>query len=99
MTSTEAIQSALSAVQQAAEQRQISQTAKENIGAWLIEHRYADYLPAVIQHIEDEKWQSLDDTFWTIIPFGTGGRRGRMYPIGSNAINDRTIGELSLIHI
>ena len=26
-------------------------------------------------------------------PFGTGGRRGRMYPIGSNAINDRTIGE------
>ena len=27
------------------------------------------------------------------IPFGTGGRRGRMYPIGCNAINDRTIGE------
>ena len=26
-------------------------------------------------------------------PFGTGGRRGRMYPIGCNAINDRTIGE------
>ena len=35
----------------------------------------------------------LDDVFWTVIPFGTGGRRGRMYPIGSNAINDRTIGE------
>ena len=93
MTSTEAIQSALSAVQQAAEQKQISQTAKENIGAWLTEHRYADYLAEVIQHIEDEKWQALDDAFWTIIPFGTGGRRGRMYPIGSNAINDRTIGE------
>ena len=28
-----------------------------------------------------------------MIPFGTGGRRGRMYPIGTNAINDRTIGE------
>src|SRR5882757_594262 len=39
------------------------------------------------------KWQVLDDVFWTVIPFGTGGRRGRMYPIGSNAINDRTIGE------
>ena len=63
MTSTEAIQSALSAVQQAAEQKQISQTAKENIGAWLTEHRYADYLAEVIQHIEDEKWQALDDAF------------------------------------
>ena len=31
--------------------------------------------------------------FWTVIPFGTGGRRGRMYPIGCNAINERTIGE------
>ena len=39
------------------------------------------------------KWQELDDVFWTVIPFGTGGRRGSMYPIGSNAINDRTIGE------
>jgi phosphomannomutase len=28
-----------------------------------------------------------------VIPFGTGGRRGKMYPVGSNAINDRTIGE------
>ena len=39
------------------------------------------------------KWQALDDAFWTVIPFGTGGRRGRMYEIGSNTINDRTIGE------
>ena len=37
--------------------------------------------------------KQLDDVFWTVIPFGTGGRRGKMYPIGSNAINDRTIGE------
>ncbi|MGW8256747.1 MAG: phospho-sugar mutase, partial [Thermoguttaceae bacterium] len=35
----------------------------------------------------------LEEAFWTVIPFGTGGRRGRMYPIGCNAINDRTIGE------
>ncbi|MEZ6077380.1 MAG: hypothetical protein R3C56_17425 [Pirellulaceae bacterium] len=39
------------------------------------------------------KWQKLDDVFWTVIPFGTGGRRGRMYEFGSNAINERTIGE------
>ena len=49
--------------------------------------------PQVAEHIAEGKWKELDDVFWTVIPFGTGGRRGRMYPIGSNAINDRTIGE------
>lgn len=63
------------------------------ITQWLTQPRYAEYAPEVARHIDDEKWQILDDVFWTIIPFGTGGRRGRMYPIGSNSINDRTIGE------
>ena len=43
--------------------------------------------------LNSQQWRQLDDVFFTVIPFGTGGRRGRMYPIGSNAINDRTIGE------
>src|SRR5690606_7100242 len=55
--------------------------------------RYAEYAPQVAEHLAAGKFQELDDVFWTIIPFGTGGRRGKMYPIGSNAINDRTIGE------
>jgi phosphomannomutase len=38
-------------------------------------------------------WGQLEAVFWTTIPFGTGGRRGRLYPIGTNAINDRTIGQ------
>src|SRR5262249_23141848 len=49
--------------------------------------------PQVAEHVATEKWKELDDVFWTVIPFGTGGRRGRMYPIGCNAINERTIGE------
>ncbi|MBC8352605.1 MAG: phospho-sugar mutase [Planctomycetes bacterium] len=71
----------------------LSSGARDNIRAWLSEARYAAYASQVIEHIADGKWQELDDAFWTVIPFGTGGRRGRMYPIGSNAINDRTIGE------
>lgn len=71
----------------------LTASAAENIAKWLTEDRYADYAPEVIEHIADEKWKVLDDVFWTVIPFGTGGRRGKMYPIGSNAINDRTIGE------
>ncbi|MEX2169596.1 MAG: phospho-sugar mutase [Pirellulales bacterium] len=71
----------------------VTASAAENITDWLTEPRYDEYAPQVIEHIADEKWQVLDDVFWTVIPFGTGGRRGKMYPIGSNAINDRTIGE------
>ena len=47
----------------------------------------------VAERIAAGKWQELEDVFWTTIPFGTGGRRGKLYPIGTNAINDRTIGE------
>ncbi len=71
----------------------LSAGAVKNIRDWLTEPRYAEYAPQVAKHLAAGKFQELDDVFWTIIPFGTGGRRGKMYPIGSNAINDRTIGE------
>src|SRR6056297_1916766 len=83
----------MAAVQAAASAGKLSVSAVENIQRWLTEDRYAEYRDEVAGQIAEEKWQALDDAFWTIIPFGTGGRRGRMYPIGSNAINDRTIGE------
>jgi len=84
---------AVSRLNEALAQKQITQGAFENILAWLQEPRYRDYEEEVRQHIEQGEWQTLDDVFWTVIPFGTGGRRGRMYPIGCNVINDRTIGE------
>lgn len=83
----------LAAIDQAAANEKITAGARDNIRVWLTEPRYAEYADQVAEHINTEQWQALDDAFWTIIPFGTGGRRGRMYPIGSNAINDRTIGE------
>lgn len=89
MSATDALQAA----KQAGSDGKLSDTAIKNIECWLTEDRYSEYREQVAQEIAEEKWQALDDAFWTIIPFGTGGRRGRMYPIGSNAINDRTIGE------
>lgn len=83
----------LSQVQAAADEGKISDSAVGNITSWLTEPRYEEYAAKVAEHVYEGKWRELDDVFWTIIPFGTGGRRGRMYPIGSNAINDRTIGE------
>ena len=65
---------------------------------WLAQPRYAEFAAELAARIdrcaaEPELWKELDDVYWTVIPFGTGGRRGTMYPVGSNAINDRTIGE------
>jgi len=83
----------LEQVEQALAAQKITSSARDNIRTWLTQPRYAEYAAQIAEHIDSEQWQALDDAFWTIIPFGTGGRRGRMYPIGSNAINDRTIGE------
>ncbi|MCC9658016.1 phospho-sugar mutase [Rhodopirellula halodulae] len=87
------VEEGLAAVEQACEEKKLTAGAVENIRSWLTESRYSEYRDQTLQHIADGMWQKLDDVFWTIIPFGTGGRRGRMYEIGSNAINDRTIGE------
>lgn len=87
------VSAVLSEIEQAVQQKRLISTAAENLHRWLTEARYSRYLNEVVAHVKQGKWKELDDAFWTIIPFGTGGRRGRMYPIGSNAINDRTIGE------
>ncbi|MCE9604757.1 MAG: phospho-sugar mutase [Planctomycetia bacterium] len=87
------LKSLTSQIQQSVEAGRLTKSAAENIHVWLTEPRYGEYAAEVASHVVAGKWKELDDAFWTIIPFGTGGRRGRMYPIGSNAINDRTIGE------
>jgi phosphoglucomutase/phosphomannomutase len=94
MTKTEfTLKSILSQLEQAAAANKITPSSAAMIRRWLTEPRFADYAGEVAAHIAAGKWKELDDVFWTVIPFGTGGRRGKMYPIGSNAINDRTIGE------
>jgi phosphoglucomutase/phosphomannomutase len=91
--SSRAVNEALDLLTKAERARNVSGSAAKNIQSWLSEDRYAEYVAEVIKHIQDGNWATLDDVFWTVIPFGTGGRRGKMYPIGCNAINDRTIGE------
>ncbi|MHB1037322.1 MAG: phospho-sugar mutase [Pirellulales bacterium] len=87
------LSAAIATLDRAAAEGKLSASAVKNIRVWLTEPRYAEYAPQVAEHLAAGRWKELDDVFWTVIPFGTGGRRGKMYPIGSNAINDRTIGE------
>lgn len=73
-------------------QYNLSQAAQQNMEQWLTNPRYAAYKPEIEALIAAENWKTLEDSFFTIIPFGTGGRRGPV-GIGSNRMNKITIGE------
>lgn len=70
----------------------LSEEAANNVTKWLEKKKYQEYKPQLLEMIEAEKWQELEDAFFKIIEFGTGGRRGTT-GIGSNRINKVTIGE------
>ena len=73
-------------------QNHLSQTAQENVTTWLTNAKYAEYKPELEKLIAKEDWKTLEDSFFMTIPFGTGGRRGKV-GVGSNRINKATIGE------
>jgi phosphoglucomutase len=70
----------------------LSSEAVKNVTAWLNEPKYAQYRDDLMQMINEEHWEDLENAFFKVIEFGTGGRRG-MTGIGSNRINRVTIGE------
>jgi phosphoglucomutase/phosphomannomutase len=68
----------------------VKSAAIGNLQAWLTDPAFADYAPQVRYLIETGKWDVLLDSFYQVIPFGTGGRRGPV-GIGPNRINAWTI--------
>lgn len=77
---------------QATAQKKISPVAAQAIHSWLTEPAYADYQPELIKLLQEKKWQELEDSFFQVVPFGTGGRRGTV-GMGPNRINKITIGQ------
>lgn len=73
-------------------QAHLSPDAVKNINEWLSEPKYAQYKAELEQMIADEQWKQLEDSFFKVVEFGTGGRRGTT-GVGSNRINRVTIGE------
>ncbi len=71
----------------------LTAAAAAHLRRWLTAPGYEEYRPALAELIHAGAWDEIEAAFWTIIPFGTAGRRGRMHPFGSATINDRTIGE------
>jgi phosphoglucomutase/phosphomannomutase len=78
---------------EAVRDERISKPASEGIRRWLTDAPFAKYRPRLLDDIEQGRWDELDFAFAEVLGFGTGGRRGKMYPVGTNVLNDRTIAE------
>ena len=72
---------------------QLSTAAAVQIRRWLAEPPFQPYRDRLVADIAEGRWKDLDNAFYAVLEFGTGGRRGRMYPVGTNVLNDRTIAE------
>src|SRR3989344_4643409 len=64
--------------------------AIKNIERWLSDPTFLDYKEQILWLIETKKFEILLDSFYQVIPFGTGGRRGPV-GVGTNRINAWTI--------
>jgi len=70
----------------------VSKEALANIERWLTRSEYASFVPEIADLIARRHWSDLDESFYTVLPFGTGGRRGPR-GVGPNRVNARTIAE------
>ena len=65
--------------------------ALANLSAWMTSPDFAAYRPQLEWLVQTEKWSILLDSFYQVMPFGTGGRRGSV-GIGPNRMNLWTLG-------
>jgi phosphoglucomutase/phosphomannomutase len=84
---------ALAQLERGVSEGRVSRPAAINIRRWLEEPPFRKYRERLIDEIRQERWSALDDAFYMVLEFGTGGRRDKMYPVGTNVLNDRTIAE------
>ncbi len=79
-------------IEQAVAEERLSEAAGAHVMIWLTQAKYAEYQAELEQLIASDAWQTLEDSFFKVVPFGTGGRRG-IVGVGANRINRVTIGE------
>ncbi len=65
--------------------------ATENLTAWLTDAEFSAYRPQLEALIHAGKWSLLLDSYYQVMPFGTGGRRGSV-GVGPNRMNLWTLG-------
>lgn len=70
----------------------LSESARQHVEIWLANPKYADFREQVEALIRAANWEELNDGFYQVLPFGTGGRRGRVGP-GPNCLNSATVAD------
>ncbi|MCB9780850.1 MAG: phospho-sugar mutase [Alphaproteobacteria bacterium] len=65
--------------------------ALEHLRTWLTDPTFMAWRSQILALIEAERWALLLDSFYQVLPFGTGGRRGTV-GIGPNRFNPWTLG-------
>ena len=71
-------QAVLAKVTQAETAGELSGSAAANIRRWLTEAPFSAYRSRLVVDIDAGRFKVLDDAFYAILEFGTGGRRGKM---------------------
>jgi phosphoglucomutase/phosphomannomutase len=69
---------------------QAQQTAVRHLEQWLTEDAFAPYRPQLDWLLAQQRWSLLLDSFYRVLPFGTGGRRGPV-GVGANRFNAWTL--------
>jgi len=69
---------------------EVVNAAVANLGRWLDGDDFRDYHPQLQWLIDSGKFGVLLDSFYRVLPFGTGGRRGPV-GIGTNRFNPVTL--------
>ena len=70
--------------------KKYTDSALKWLGVWLTDEAFEEYAAQIEHLIKTENWDFLLDSFYQVIPFGTGGRRG-LVGVGPNRINTWTI--------
>ena len=68
----------------------LGQGAAERLRQWLAGSVPYAYPRILEQHLSEKYLDLLFDAFWQVLPFGTGGRRGRV-GYGANRLNPTTV--------
>ena len=69
----------------------LKEKALANLQTWLTHPDFAAYRPQIEWLCDSGKWSTVLDSFYQVMPFGTGGRRGAV-GIGPNRMNPWTLG-------
>ena len=69
----------------------LKEKALANLRMWLTHPEFISYRPQLEWLVKSAKWSVLVDSFYQVMPFGTGGRRGSV-GIGPNRMNLWTLG-------